>query len=101
MVSTQSSSSTQSARLAYEMRASGLILSGVSSDPAGTTTRPLPADALGKADPQTLQKHFAWRVAGSSKTRTFSSPLSHSTVASEANTFAAWAEPLPFRQREQ
>ncbi|SIS50987.1 hypothetical protein SAMN05878426_101200 [Phaeovulum vinaykumarii] len=51
-------SSSQSARLAWQIWALGRKPSAPSSAPAGTTTNPSSACAKGSAEPHSVQKHF-------------------------------------------
>jgi hypothetical protein len=89
---------SQSARLAVKMCALGLVASGVSRLPAGSTTSRPPICTRGNAEPHVAQKVFMWRVPGSVKLVTRSSPASHSSRASDENRFAPCAEPVPLRQ---
>jgi len=80
----------------------GRIPGSPSSEPAGTiTTWPL-FDSHGSDDPQVLQNDVAkYFVSGGSYRPTFSSPLNHLKSPGATNTFAAWALPETFWQREQ
>jgi hypothetical protein len=71
----------------------------VSRLPAGTTS--IVGDEIGRADPQTAQKHFLCRVCGSLKVLTWSCPDSHSILAVDEKRLAACAEPVSLRQCEQ
>ncbi len=92
---------SQFARLEQQICALGRMSIGLSSDPAGTTSRLISGWKIGSADPQVAQKLFMWRESGSLYVLTFSLPDTHVILAEDENRFAEWAEPLSFRQREQ
>ncbi len=92
---------SQSARLEQQICASGRMSIGLSSDPAGTTSKPTSGWEIGNADPQSEQKLFMWREPGRRNVLIFASPETQMSLAVEENRFAEWAEPLSLRQREQ
>ncbi len=99
--SMEAKSLSQFARLEQQICALGRMSIGLSSDPAGTTSRLISGWKIGSADPQVAQKLFMWRESGSLNVLTFSLPDTHVILAEDENRFAEWAEPLSFRQREQ
>ncbi len=92
---------SQSARLEQQICALGRMSIGLSSDPAGTTSKPTSGWETGSADPQSEQKLFIWRESGRRNVLIFASPDTHVILAEDENRFAEWAEPLSLRQREQ
>jgi hypothetical protein len=66
-----------------------------------TTSRAPSICTLGSALPHAPQKLRAWRLRGRRQEVTRSRPASHAIVALAENRFAACAEPLSLRHREQ
>ncbi|GAA5064933.1 hypothetical protein GCM10023209_01950 [Roseibacterium beibuensis] len=60
----------------------------LSSDPAGTTSKPTSGWETGSADPQSEQKHFTWRVPDSWNVLTLSAPDTQVRLAVDENKFA-------------
>lgn len=83
------------------MCALGRMSIRLSSEPAGTISKPTSGWETGRADPHSEQKLFVWRVPESRKILIFSSPETQVRLAVGENKLAEWAEPLPLRQREQ
>nr|WP_254430806.1 hypothetical protein [Ruegeria arenilitoris] len=73
----------------------------LSSDPAGTTIKPISSWEIGSADPQMEQKPFMWREPARRNVLMFASPETQMSLAVDENRFAEWADPLSLRQREQ
>jgi hypothetical protein len=92
---------SQFARLEQQICALGRMSSRLSSDPAGTTSKPISGWGTGSADPQSEQKLFTWRDPESRNVFMLSSPDTQMILAVDENRFAEWAEPLSLRQRVQ
>ena len=60
----EAKSLSQFARLEQQICALGRISIRLSSDPAGTTIKPISGWEIGSADPQSEQKLFMWREPG-------------------------------------
>jgi hypothetical protein len=97
----EAKSLSQFARLEQQICAFGRMSNWLSSDPAGTISKPISGRETGSADPQSEQKHFIWRDPDSRNVLVFSSPDTQVILAMDENRFAEWAEPLSLRHRAQ